>query len=789
MRSERARRSGLHGGFLLLLAFAAAWPAEAKLLRVPEDFATIQAAIDASVVDDTVQVGPGTYEEPLHFKSGIELLGAGPDVTIVSPSILKGEVLTIEDVESGFISGCAFRHPDTERYNPKQKEWPAAVRIKNSRVTVKQCSAGPSLGSGVSVSGTSVVEVTGCVAESNFQCGISVMGGEASATLRDNTCRRNKGYGIRLFKGARGQAERNRCAGNELSGIYLAGAHTEAVLLENECVKNTLTGFFAEDCAQYTARKNRCTENGWYGIHLARGVTGTLEENLCEGNSWHGIFVETISTRADLTGNECNRNGNNGIEFWLGAEGTVRGNHSNGNGGTGIAVNDWYTAVEFENNECIGNAYYGIHATGGCHLTASKNALRENKKSGLFVSDPGTEVESTDNVIAGNGEPDVSKSDGMPEFGQYRMPEQDVGWMMSAGRYEQLESLAERLRRLKCRTPEGRAPLRSFYNGVVHGYGALEHRDREVYLAAMQQWMEAFPKSPTPKIALGLAYIDYAWDQRGGGSADEVSREGAEGFAADLKKALTCFGEAAALEANDPQLYVGLITAGMGSSQSNETLNGYFEKGIAIDLTYPGLYQAMTNNLLPRWQGGKGEVEQFAERAAELTQKDLGEGMYAFVAMNTLASYSAVDFLSTHRFAWSRIKQGMENLTKSYNRSKPLLNQYCWMACVYADRETAGALFKRIGDDFDMETTWKDQQTPRAWRRWANGLADPPLEPKDLETWKSGGRTSPLGHTVLWMLAVGLGGVLLVFVLIGGASILLMLRSSTAGMTPPLLPK
>jgi predicted outer membrane repeat protein len=75
-----------------------------RVLLVPEEYATIQSAVDAAVDGDTILVAPGTYRESILWTGkAIALLGAGPGVTIVDPSSPGpgGRCLTMTDVPAG----------------------------------------------------------------------------------------------------------------------------------------------------------------------------------------------------------------------------------------------------------------------------------------------------------------------------------------------------------------------------------------------------------------------------------------------------------------------------------------------------------------------------------------------------------------------------------------------------------------------------------------------------------------------------------------------------------------
>jgi parallel beta-helix repeat protein len=79
------------------LALAGA-PAEARTVRVPRDFRTIQAAVDAAAPGDTIDVGRGTYTEEVVIGKDLDLRGAGPGATAIkSPGTLTSYGVHVPD--------------------------------------------------------------------------------------------------------------------------------------------------------------------------------------------------------------------------------------------------------------------------------------------------------------------------------------------------------------------------------------------------------------------------------------------------------------------------------------------------------------------------------------------------------------------------------------------------------------------------------------------------------------------------------------------------------------------
>lgn len=68
-----------------------------KTIKVPEDFAKIQEAIDSAKSGDIIMVAPGEYKENLIMKDGVSLIGAGADLAVIDGQKL-GNVVAFKDI-------------------------------------------------------------------------------------------------------------------------------------------------------------------------------------------------------------------------------------------------------------------------------------------------------------------------------------------------------------------------------------------------------------------------------------------------------------------------------------------------------------------------------------------------------------------------------------------------------------------------------------------------------------------------------------------------------------------
>lgn len=144
----------------------------AAIRDVPASFSTIQGAINASSSGDVVQVAAGLYEENVVLKPGVELIGAGPEFTIID----GGETFATLWIPSG-----AMRDTRVEGFT---------IRNGNSDT-----------GGGVRIEGGAAPTITNCVISGNYA---GVRGGGIYAdhsaqpliefcTIKDNWSREGAG--------------------------------------------------------------------------------------------------------------------------------------------------------------------------------------------------------------------------------------------------------------------------------------------------------------------------------------------------------------------------------------------------------------------------------------------------------------------------------------------------------------------------------------------------------------------------------------------------------------------
>ena len=228
---------------IVLIAETVVTSLHAAVIHVPDNYKTIQEAVEKALPKDTIIVKEGAYKEnivvtkPLTIKSS-----KGPDATSVQAYNPAKPVFKIDNVNEAAIIGF---------------------------------------------------KVTGSAAS-----GIHIINSQYN-DINGNKLSGNE-IGIFLLSSNNNTLTNNQADSNELIGIYLERSNNN-ILKENNADKNNDKGIFLSSSNNNTLIKNSVYLNAWNGITLWSSHSNELQDNNVVRNTY-GIVISD-SERNNLTDN------------------------------------------------------------------------------------------------------------------------------------------------------------------------------------------------------------------------------------------------------------------------------------------------------------------------------------------------------------------------------------------------------------------------------------------------------------------------------------------------------
>ena len=277
-------------------------------LIVPEDYPTIQQAINMAQPGDLVEIKPGVYEEAITLKEGVILKGVERDKVIVRWDTAKQPIIEAVNCKTGAISGLTLTQTNIK--SPEKNEnFFSVIQLDSSSIKISRCTIQNGGGDGIRIDGQSSCKILDCTIQGNAGNGILAWHQGVNPVIKNNTCSNNGINGVYFLEGAAGLAENNVCQGNMVNGISAYNKWT------SPDIKN-----------------NRCLANKGSGIYLGDGAKGNVENNTCSENKWHGIVVADDSSAPTLKSNQCVNNERCGIYYSYYAHITAKDNVVKNNG-------------------------------------------------------------------------------------------------------------------------------------------------------------------------------------------------------------------------------------------------------------------------------------------------------------------------------------------------------------------------------------------------------------------------------------------------------------------------
>jgi hypothetical protein len=284
-----------------------------------------------------------------------------------------------------------------------------------------------------------------------------------------------------------------------------------------------------------------------------------------------------------------------------------------------------------------------------------------------------------------------------------------------------LDDVATAERAGKTRFPGGGWKLHTFYSAVESPKGKPPATEAEWAdtLDRLKRWNAQHPESVTAQVALGYAYVNYAWQARGDGDAASVTPEGGRLMHERLKLAET---ELLGAEAKCPEWYYVMLQIGRLKGWNTEDLTAMLQKAIAFEPEFYYSYQEVARSLMPKWRGKEGDVEKFAEESANKAGSKAGDILYVQIVQSIIGDRELGNIVQ--HLSWSRAMVGYQALVAQYGVTPVRQNQLAQMAARFGDYMVTDETLTQIGDRWDPGT-WGTKEYFEKVKTWARDSAVP----------------------------------------------------------------
>ncbi|MCW4034052.1 MAG: right-handed parallel beta-helix repeat-containing protein [Candidatus Bathyarchaeota archaeon] len=393
-------------------------------ITVPDDFSTIQEAVDEANPGDTVYVRAGTYyENVLIGKDNLTLTGENKETTIIDGG--GSTVVSVSVSDNVEISRFTIQNGDNgiQFYNTSYSTISGNI-ITNSTSTgvffqdfcnyntVSQNTVTDNNGSGMWMSRSSNLNVSGNNVTNNGGIGIFLLWSQNNVLTDNNMTDNNTNFGV--ICGQNGYSLQDIDTSNTVDGKavyylinqngltidsttfpnvgFLALVNSTNIAVGNLSLTNNFNGMICHNLVNSVIENVSMTDNA-YGLIVSGNCSETVaRNNIITGNTiFSGVSVGELTSRFTLQGNTIS-NYTTGIDV-AGPNNTFVENTVTNNNGDAIHVRDSYTLVS--GNNVTYNGESGI-LVDGSNNNISGNTITDNNADGLAIHG------SSGNTVYGN---------------------------------------------------------------------------------------------------------------------------------------------------------------------------------------------------------------------------------------------------------------------------------------------------------------------------------------------------------------------------------------------------
>ena len=269
--------------------------AQATIWVVPDDYPTIQAAVDVAGPGDTIEVLPGVYPENVFVETSLTIIGQDKSATIVDGS--GGGYAFWLNTDGVTISGFTMR--DCSNYGV-MASYSGGHTIEDNifinNVYGVYLSNSPSANNvinntffnndlrGINVAASNDNTISGnYISESTY--GIKLSDGSEFNSIMNNVII-GASHGIYLGFSPNNDIDQNSISG-EITGIALF--NSDYTDIRNNTLSECAYGIEIYNSMYTTSFGNTAAQNG-YGVYLVYANENTVNSNLMSNNGW-GMYL------------------------------------------------------------------------------------------------------------------------------------------------------------------------------------------------------------------------------------------------------------------------------------------------------------------------------------------------------------------------------------------------------------------------------------------------------------------------------------------------------------------
>lgn len=244
----------------------------------------------------------------------------------------------------------------------------------------------------------------------------------------------------------------------------------------------------------------------------------------------------------------------------------------------------------------------------------------------------------------------------------------DVGQLLAAQRYDDLDHAIDVARSQKTRGPGGVWQLYLIYEAIHEAA-----KENPEVLVQVQKWAAVRPESTAARIALAEAYVAVGFKSRGTGNADSVTGAGWKDLADNADRAVATLKQLTGA-GGDPHVFYVLMEIALAQGWDKAATRQIYERALAADPAYYHTFREYALYLLPKWYGNSTSAEDMAE---DLYRRVGGkEGLFLYFEVGTVIGCDCGPAPLLKHMSWERVKAGYEALQELYGATNRDHNRF-----------------------------------------------------------------------------------------------------------------